>query len=1547
MIYPSIRIEGSILSPDILEKLEDANGQRPADFGLETSDKVKDEIARAWADAQDYWRIYQRKLETLKEDSPATTETRNLWIVPLLGLLGYQLEFEAKSIELNGKLYPISHRVTNRDNAAIHIIGSREPAGLDRKPEKTALKMSAHAMMQEYLNLTEQLYGIVTNGRLLRLLRDSSRLVKLTYLEFDLDRIFNDGLFADFAVLYRLLHVTRLPAKLEESATCLLEKYHQETIEQGSRIREGLRVAVTDALQSLGTGFLAHPGNSDLRQQVNSGELKPDAYFNYVLRLVYRLLFLMVIEERNLVFPKGTSTRNSTIYFQHYSVQRLRRLANTRGLQVARHHDAWQQLLSTFHLFENSSGAAILGTTAMGGQLFSPTSLGPLAGCRLSNAALFVALEKLCYFTHPQNGQRMPVNFGALATEEFGSVYESLLELHPVIEIEPAPYFGFRQAAGNERKTSGSYYTPSSLVDCLLDSALDPLLQEAEKAPSPEKAILALKVCDPACGSGHFLIAAAQRIARRLARLRAGDEEPSPELMRHTHREVISHCIFGVDINPMSVELCKVGLWLEAVEPGKPLTFLDHHIKCGNSLLGATPQVINNGIPDKAYDPIAGDNKEAAKWMKKLNQKDRTGQTRFDFDAAHPWERLGNLPVAIAQLEQLDDDTPESLVAKEARYRQLVESSAYDNARLLHDAWCAAFVWRKISTDYGEELTSEHLQKIERNPHSVKPYLKEKVRSLARQYRFFHWHLEFPGVFRSDCDGGFDCMIGNPPWDQVVFREQEFFSACRPDIAHARSEAARCRLVEKLQSEDSALHYRYTEAKRFAEGTRSLIQNSGLYPLTGRGRTNTFALFCELSQKLLTSKGRLGCIVPTGIATDDTTKFYFQKLMETNSLISLYDFENRKGLFPAVDSRMKFSLLTTGSGRAVPIGREPTDSSDFVFFAHSVDDLNEKERHFALTTKDIKLLNPNTKTCCIFRSNRDAEITRSIHGRIPVLWQEDGKGRGNSWHIVTRPGLFNMASDSSKFSSIDELLAKGCNLVGNVFYHDNNDRFFPLYEGKMFTFFDHRYAGVKISETAELRQGQPDELGLVAHQSPNAFPIPRYWVSENELNKQVGKEWDKLWIPGWKEITSSTNERTLISCLLPLVGIGHKIPIFLPDTQCRLLTPQLVACLSSYVCDFVSRQKLGTASLTPFTIKQLPVLPPDLFEQNCPWRENKIKYDRWLLPRIVELTYTAWDMKPFAEDYGFDGPPFLWDEERRFQLRCELDAAFFHLYGIERDDVDYIMETFPSVKRKDEAQFASYRTKDTILKIYDELGRVSSNNVADVIAGREAVALYQTKCDPEPGPPVGANGNFISMYQWDQDNWPTHIHQPHPNWVESLMAAWFDVCQQRGTSLEDDQIFPRAGRETFVYALLPYLVQERPGEQFEFYRDAALLASRPTTLERLLLDDNLSSECRQLTTAIPWLNFADGQRIDPRRIRETLQKNQIIHTAANSAVTEVHGTISLPPLPIELTPLLSLILKAADNLDKMQRRALEDAEAAKITFSQDEIANELKTLFAA
>ena len=406
MNYPSIRIEGAILSSDIFERIEEAPGQRPVDFNLDSDAKVKDEIARAWADAQDYWRIFQRKLDTLKADSPATTETRQQWMMPLLGLLGYQLEYQPKGTELNGKNYNISHRASNRAQIPVQIVGYREPSALDRKPvilkkpapgfignrlqfalwrealnlgESGTLRMSAHGLVQEYLNLSEQLYGLATNGRVLRLLRNSSRLIKLSYLEFDLDRIFTDGLFSDFAILFRLLHASRLPVTNSTAAESLIERYHQDTIEQGTRIRAGLRTAVTEALEILGTGFIAHPENKALRGQIDAGTLEHTVFFGFLLRLIYRLLFLNVVEDRGLIFTKETPVAKLRTYFDYYSVQRLRRLARTRGLKTERHCDAWLSLLSTFELFEHPEQGARLGTTAFGGQLFDPQSLGPAA----------------------------------------------------------------------------------------------------------------------------------------------------------------------------------------------------------------------------------------------------------------------------------------------------------------------------------------------------------------------------------------------------------------------------------------------------------------------------------------------------------------------------------------------------------------------------------------------------------------------------------------------------------------------------------------------------------------------------------------------------------------------------------------------------------------------------------------------------------------------------------------------------------------------------------------------------------------------------------------------------------------------------------------------------------------------------------------------------------------------------------------------------------------------------------------------------------------
>jgi len=1345
MNYPSIRIEGAILSPDILDKLEDIAGQRPVDFGLDASAKVKDEIARAWADAQDYWRIYNRKLETLKKESPATTETRNLWVVPLLGLLGYQLEYEAKSMELNSKLYPISHRITNRGWAAIHIIGSNEPAGLDRKPDKAALRMSAHAMVQEYLNLTEQLYGIVTNGRVIRLLRDSSRLVKLTYLEFDLDRIFSDGLFADFAVFYRLLHVTRFPQTIDASANSLLEKYHQETIEQGSRIRKGLRVAVTEALETLGTGFLAHPDNLELRQQVDSGELRQEIYFNHLLRLIYRLLFLMVIEERGMVFPKGTAPVKSTIYQRYYSIDRLRRQAKNRSLHEPRHSDAWQQLLSTFHLFENKDASAVLGTTVLGGQLFNTANLGLLPLCTLSNAALYTTLEKLCFFTHPENGQRMPVNFGALATEEFGSVYESLLELHPVIDLRPIPTFRFHQAAGNERKRSGSYYTHSSLVESLLQSALDPLLDKAEKSSSPEKSILALKVCDPACGSGHFLIAAAQRIARRLSRLRAGDEEPSPELLHHTLREVIGHCIFGVDINPMAAELCRVGLWLEAMVPGKPLSFLEHHIRVGNSLLGATPELIAAGIPHEAFKAIEGDDPKACAVLKKWNRGSKEGLGPLFVKQDEQQQEL--LQKAALSIEEMPDNDILGVLQKKSARDRLENEAEFRIKKIVADAWCAAFVIEKTFREPGVERTvfgvtqSILLHILDQSITREHQIIVDEVERLADSYQFFHWHLAFPEVY---AQGGFDVILGNPPWERVKLQEKEWFAERCEAIALAPNASARKKLIGELNASNPALKIDFLASLRKAEGESHFLRNSGRFPFCGRGDINLYTVFAELMRTQLNQHGRMGAVLPSGIASDDTTKFFFQDLIEKQSLVSLYDFENKKGIFPNVHRSYKFCLFTAGGG-ICPTAK----AADFVFFAHDVDDLKDPDRQITLSPEDIKLLNPNTKTCPIFRSRADAELTKAIYRRVPVLIKE-GPPEENPWGIRFST-MFHMSNDSRLFRTREQLEEDGWFLKGNVFHRDGEE-YLPLYEAKMIHHFDHRWATYDDHEDTH-------DVSLAEKQQPDFSVLPRYWVPEHEVLSRLEDRWDKQWLMGFRDITNTTNERTIVGGVFPLTAVGNNLPLWMASFG---NVKSLVSILSSFICDFAARFKVGGTHLNFFIAEQIPVPPPSLLEEQCYWNNNYLTNNNWLLSRILEITYTAWDLEDFAKDYGYSGPPFRWDKERRFMLRCELDAAFFHLYlmadkdgewlpaeksaGAVRDEalqelaelkryfptprhaVEHVMDSFPIVRRKDEAEHGSYRTKEVILEIYDDMATA-------IRTGNP----YQTILDPPPADPSCCN----------------------------------------------------------------------------------------------------------------------------------------------------------------------------------------------------------------
>lgn len=762
MNYPSIRIEGSILSPDLIDRLEDLPGQRPVDFGLDPGTKVKDEIARAWADAQDYWRIFQRKIEALKPEATLTTETRNLWIVPLLGLLRYDLEYQKQGAELNGKIYAISHRAMNRGQTPVHVLGYRDPAGLDRKPSNATLRMSAHAVVQEYLNLTEQLYGVVTNGRVIRLLRDSSRLIKQSYLEFDLDRIFTDGLFADFAVLYRLLHASRLPVTVESASDSIIEKLHQDSIDSGARIREGLSRAVEDAIIAFGNGFLSHSDNDSLRSRITSGTLTADDYYKSLLRLIYRLLFLMVIEERGLVFPPGAMQRQRETYERYYSLQRLRNLSEKRYLADKRESDLWLALLSTFRLFEADGPGAGLGLKPLAGDLFRPDAIDELNAAQLSNDSLLFCLRSLGLYENPQSKQLIRVNYAALNVEEFGSVYEGLLEYEPFVDCSHRlPTFAFKK--GDERSATGSHYTPDDLVQPLIAHSLDYLIAERLKEKDAAKALLDLRVADIACGSGHILLAAARRIATELAIVRTGEEQPSPASYRTALRDVIRTCIYGVDLNPLAVELCKVALWLEAHNPGEPLNFLDHHIKCGNAIVGFVKrEEVDNGVPDEAFAKLPGDDPDIGREIRARNKRERTerNQGKLSFTPTRENE-IKAVMERWSAITAMPERTPADIEAKKRAFEEFSGSGAARLLTQLASVPIAQFYLPRTEDNHTKLTTDGEFRDVWAGNASLREKALTAALTVAGRKRFFHWFIEFPEILQR---GGFDCILGNPPY---------------------------------------------------------------------------------------------------------------------------------------------------------------------------------------------------------------------------------------------------------------------------------------------------------------------------------------------------------------------------------------------------------------------------------------------------------------------------------------------------------------------------------------------------------------------------------------------------------------------------------------------------------------------------------------------------------------------------------------------------------------------------------------------------------------
>ena len=1314
----TIQIEGNLLAPDMTSLLSTGSikGQQSEDFGLAKTDKLADEIAVAWGDAKAYWAAFQRKLARLPEDDYATTITRE-WAVSLLESLGYKPVLTRQAEEVDGQSYAISHRAELGENKPpVQIVGCR--LKLDQRPPSGKPRLSAHGLIQEYLNKTEHLWAITTNGYCWRLLRDSTLMTRLSYIEFDLEQILNGENFAEFGIFYRLFHRSRLPSGMDDADKCLLEFYHQETLQQGGRVRDKLRDGVEEALRIFGNGFIQHPDNEHLRQKFSDNyELRITNYeltfYRQLLRLIYRLLFLMVAEARELLLI-GDDVEKGRIYREYYSVERLRRLAEKPSYRREGFQDLWQGLRVTFKLFDENWRGQLLGLSPLNGDLFGSDTLPDIENCAIDNYDLLKAIKNLSLYVDKSKLLRR-VNYSSLDVEELGSVYESLLDFHPQITQRQGKY-EFELVYGSDRKTTGSFYTPPQLVQQLIKTALEPVIadklrkaeeqtrnsnnyvseappQEALRITNYELNLLSLKIVDPACGSGHFLLAAARRIGKELARVRTGETEPGKEPLNLAIRDVIQNCIYGVDLNPLAVDLCKVALWIEGFYSGMPLNFLDHRIKCGNSLVGVLDlEVLQEGIPDEAYKAVTGDNKTLSTQLKKRNKKERENQGQlsiFDILETERTEYTENARV----LGEIAETTPQQVREKQTRYkdsRNQEKNPGWWRDFSACNLWTAAFFMGLTEENLQLLPTSAALNQLLRGNSSTQKIV-DAANKLGEEKRFFHWCLEFPEVFHPESNNyelrspkvfpkgttnyelkpGFDCVLGNPPWEQLQLDPREFFASRNSDISEAQNMAAREKMIAKLKNSNSELYTEFEKEKHYIDAYQKFIHSSNRFPLTSFGRINLAPLFTEMARGLISLDGRAGVIVPTGIATDSFNQYFFADLMQKQNLASLYDFENREYLFSALHTKTKFSLLT--------ISNVTGNSTNFAFMSTNLNHLKDTNRVFSLSGQEIILFNPNTGTCPLFRSSVDAKLTKKIYQHVPVL--ENEKTGSNPWDVSFML-MFMMNTDS------------------NLFHNQPDDGLVPLYEAKMFWHFDHRWATYNHKEVNSLT----DEDKSVTTTLVN----PRYFVHRREVEKRLGNKWDKKnWLIAFREVTDSRNERSAVFSLLPKVAVGHKSPlIFLRNVTNVNTIACFIANANSIIFDYIARQKIGGTSLSYFILKQLPVLPPETYTQ------ADIDF---ISTRVLELAYTSCDMQPFAKDMGYDGEPFTWNPNRRAILRTELDAYYAKLYGLTRDELRYILdpadvygadfpsETFRVLKNNEIKQFGEYRTQRLVLESWDKM----------------------------------------------------------------------------------------------------------------------------------------------------------------------------------------------------------------------------------------------------
>ncbi|MGH3562433.1 MAG: Eco57I restriction-modification methylase domain-containing protein, partial [Mycobacterium sp.] len=582
-----------------------------------------------------------------------------------------------------------------------------------------------------------------------------------------------------------------------------------------------------------------------------------------------------------------------------------------------------------------------------------------------------------------------------------------------------------------------------------------------------------------------------------------------------------------------------------------------------------------------------------------------------------------------------------------------------------------------------------------------------------------HWHLEFPGIFAVPDDGsaeadtgwtgGFSCVVGNPPWEKVKLQEKEYFgNNGRPDIANATPAANRKKLIEKLSDTDPGLYARYRVALRHSDATAHLLLKSSRYPLTGQGDVNTYSVFAETMRTVTDPDGAAGIITPTGLATDKTASPFFADSLNTDRLLAFYDFENEAKIFRGVDHRVRFAVTTmTGTGR-------PVQRTRFAFLNRHISDVPDKR--FQLAAKEVLMLNPNTGTLPMFRSRTDADINVGIYSRHLVLIR-DNNPDGNPWGL-SFARMFDMTNDSGFFRQADNLAdAKFCGWS----YTRDSKEYVPLYEAKMLGHFDHRFGTFRGATQAQLNSGSLPRPTDEDHDNPNFELLARYWVDRTELHPKLNDRWDRRWMLGARGITNMGNERTFVPSVIPASAVGNSF--FLSLLENHEHGPLLHSVWSTLAFDYMLRQKISGSNVNQFIVKQIACPSPREFTRNAPWRRSGT-LAAWVLPYVLELSYTSWRLLPYAQDLGDDGPPFRWDPERRALLRADLDAGFLHIYGLNRDEAAHVLDSFFVVRKYEERDFGEYRTRRLVLEAYDRMAEAIASGgrgwkpLADIPAGQ-------------------------------------------------------------------------------------------------------------------------------------------------------------------------------------------------------------------------------------